>query len=42
MAIAGHGAGPTRRPIATLPPQKLADLKAVVERIAAEERAAAR
>jgi 4-hydroxy-tetrahydrodipicolinate synthase len=42
MAIAGHGAGPTRRPIAPLPPQKLADLKAVVERIAAEERAAAR
>jgi 4-hydroxy-tetrahydrodipicolinate synthase len=42
MAIAGHGAGPARRPIAPLPPQKLADLKAVVERIAAEERTAAR
>jgi 4-hydroxy-tetrahydrodipicolinate synthase len=42
MALAGHGAGPARRPIAPLPPEKLADLKAVVERIAAEERAVAR
>jgi 4-hydroxy-tetrahydrodipicolinate synthase len=42
MALAGHGAGPARRPIAPLTPQKLADLKAVVERIDAEERVVAR
>jgi 4-hydroxy-tetrahydrodipicolinate synthase len=38
MALVGRSAGPARRPIAPLPPQKRADLKAVVETIRAEER----
>lgn len=37
MTLAGHSAGPARSPIAPLPPQKIADLKAVVEKIRAEE-----
>jgi 4-hydroxy-tetrahydrodipicolinate synthase len=38
MTLVGRSAGPARRPIAGLPPGKVADLKAVVERITAEER----
>lgn len=37
MTLVGRSAGPARRPIAGLPPAKLADLKVVVERIRAEE-----
>lgn len=38
MTLAGHSAGPARHPIAPLPPQKIADLKAVVTKIGAEDR----
>jgi 4-hydroxy-tetrahydrodipicolinate synthase len=38
MALAGHSAGPPRRPIMPLPEKKRADLKAVVDKIMLEER----
>lgn len=38
MTLVGQSAGPARRPIAGLPANKIADLKAVVEKIAAEDR----
>lgn len=38
MALVGQSAGPARPPISGLPPQKLAELKAVVDKIRQEER----
>jgi 4-hydroxy-tetrahydrodipicolinate synthase len=38
MALAGHSAGPTRRPILPLSEARRADLKAVVDKIMREER----
>jgi 4-hydroxy-tetrahydrodipicolinate synthase len=38
MTLAGHSAGPTRRPVTGLPENKRADLKAVVDKIMLEER----
>ena len=38
MTLAGHSAGPTRRPVMPLPDNKRADLKVVVDKIMLEER----
>jgi 4-hydroxy-tetrahydrodipicolinate synthase len=38
MTLAGHSAGPARRPISPLPERKRLELKAVVDRIMLEER----
>jgi 4-hydroxy-tetrahydrodipicolinate synthase len=38
MTLVGRSAGPTRRPVMSLSENKRADLKAVIDRITAEER----